>query len=228
MKKILIVLSILISALAPQVRSEDALPSDLQAKDFFINLPFPIIEILDRNSRMNMLDYYEADSIAPVRNGLGGYSVLEKVTPDYLKVRMTPVSTIAIKVLPYKGKKIAAVVTTVGDSLTAYDSRIAFVDESFKTLKASNFISALTNRSLFNSNKDFQTALQMMDLFTQKITLLPETDYIYAECTTPQAVGKEDAEKLKPLLKQKVWFQWNGKKFVKRNVDTKNFVITTK
>ena len=112
---VIVLVAILPAAAAPKAR-----PATLSADTVFINLPIEVVEILNRSTRMDMLDYYRVDSIYSAPNLVGGVSKLEMVTPDYLKVHLTDVSTLEVKVLPLgKSGDIAAVSYTVNSTATS-------------------------------------------------------------------------------------------------------------
>ena len=48
----------------------------------FIDFPSPALDLLTRSMRLDMLDYYEADSIYRVKNALEGLSSLDTVATD--------------------------------------------------------------------------------------------------------------------------------------------------
>ena len=131
---VLIVLSALMSGLTSFAKSEPG--KTMTASDAFTEMPVSVLDMVDKSRRLDMLDYYAVDSIAKVPNTMEGVSYLEKVTPDYLKVCLTPVSTMTIKILPSKKGDIIMVAYTVGGKDQAYDTDLKFFDTSFNELKS--------------------------------------------------------------------------------------------
>ncbi len=97
----------------------------LTASEVFANIPLEVLDMLRPSTRLDMLDYYShADSLWVAPDALGGKSQLLQVAPDYLKVSVTPVSTLEIKILPSKKGDIIMTLYTVSDTtLSAIESR---------------------------------------------------------------------------------------------------------
>lgn len=91
--------------------------SELSARGFFVRLQSPSLEILGKSTRLDMLDYWDADSVYKATNAIGGLSWLCAVSQDYLKVQVTPVSALELKILPLgKGSVVMSVYTVGGES----------------------------------------------------------------------------------------------------------------
>lgn len=187
------------------------------AREAFINMPGDIAELLTRQMREDMMMYYDADTIRAIYNNLGGMSKLQRpVTDNYLKCVISPVSTITIKVLPYKGSKIIAAVYTIDNPGMAADSQIMFYDERMRPLKVDKHI-RLARIQDFMHKMDHDQSKDLMSLIPFPMieyTLLPETDDLNACLTSMEYIGIEDAERLSPHIKPGIIYRWNGKKYV--------------
>lgn len=126
------------SAVCAQSANEEKNTAGLTARAVFENLQSPSLEILKRTTRLDMLDYWDADSIYKAQNALGGLSWIEELTSDFAKIRISPVSTVEIKLLPYKKDRIVMTVYTIGDESQAEDSGVDFYDTSLSPLKQKN------------------------------------------------------------------------------------------
>lgn len=112
-------------------------PDTVTAREAFVNLPISVLDLLNRTTRLDMLDYWDADSVYNATNAMGGTSRLVELTPDFLEVELTSVSTLQVKLLPVsekEGGKIIMTVYTVGGDSRADDSDVRFFDSSMKPL----------------------------------------------------------------------------------------------
>ncbi|MDE5796892.1 MAG: DUF3256 family protein, partial [Muribaculaceae bacterium] len=65
----------------------------ISARRAFVELPATTLDLLPHDTRLDMLDYFDVDSIYRAPNTMDGRSWLETVTPNYVKLVMTSVST---------------------------------------------------------------------------------------------------------------------------------------
>lgn len=204
-----------------QSESKGAQPA-LTAQEAFVNLPLPVLEIINRSSRLDMLDYYAVDSIHPVPNAMGGLSALVRVTPTYLKVRITPVSTLQIKLLPYRDSQIIATSYTVGDSIQAKDSEINFFDTAFNRLDTSRFYQApeiddFAGASKQKASRDARKALQEIPFLPMELRFFPDKGAMRVYLTADKTLTEEELKKVGNLLSTPLNYIWDGKKFKKIN-----------
>lgn len=188
----------------------------LTASQVFTELPISVLDLVDRSRRLDMLDYYAADSIAKVPNAMEGLSYLEQVTPDYLRVSLTPVSTLTIKLLPLKkGGEVVMTAYTIGDADQAYDTDLRFYDTQYRELKQEKFIK-LASLSEFFDCRDKQTRALVSRLVPfPTVRYLPDADGLglTAELTVGQFMSAEDYDSIKPYLRPPLRYRWTGSKF---------------
>ena len=204
------------SAFIPCVYAEEA--STGPAAKFFTGMPLSVMEMISRSKRMDMLDYYEADSIYHAPNGMEGFSYLEKVTPTYLKLSLTPVSTMSVAVLPLKNDTVYQCIYTLGSDTQAHDSEIKFYDKNYRDLDVKKYIALPGLDSFFNiSSKEKKENIskieQSIPFPTITYSFDPETYVLTARLTTEELIGKEEYNKISGLLKAKISYIWNGKRY---------------
>lgn len=162
-----------------------------------------------------MLDYYAADSIAKIPNVMEGLSFLDKVTRDYVKANLTPVSTITVKVLPLKRGEVVMTAYTIGDKDQAYDTELRFYDSNYTELKTAKFIKPATLDDFFDY-PDKESKKRVAELVPFP-TVRYEPDVngtgMSAELTVGQFMSADDYASIKPLLKPRLHYKWTGSKF---------------
>ncbi len=207
---------ILGSFLTPVTRAESI--SYGPAARFFVDMPLSVLELINRSNRMDMLDYYAADSIYHAPNGMEGFSYLEKVTPVYVKLSLTPVSTMSVSVLPLKKDTIYQCIYTLGSDTQAHDSEIKLYDRNYHELPVNKFITLPELNDFFNipsKGKKEKISLieQIIPFPTVTYTFDPDSYVLTARLTSEEIIGKDEYEKISYLLKPEIKYIWNGKRY---------------
>ena len=95
--------------------------------------------LLSKNNRLDFIDFYDAKMEASVTNRLEGKSCMDVLTDDYVSIRYTKTTDVAMKLLPLNDTTdVLCMVTTVKAS--ADDSRIAFFDSCWRPLEVTSYI----------------------------------------------------------------------------------------
>ncbi len=172
----------------------------LTASKVFADIPLEVLDLIRPSARLDMLDYYEqADSILTVQNALGGTSHLEQVTPDYLKVSVTPVSTLEIKLLQSGKNKVILTLYT-----TNSDTEVSFFDSNFSPLPTDKFLKAPTLKDFFDLRGSNVTEKERKEKFTFttiQYSSGPGATPLTATFTTLETLSQEDRDLLTPLLR---------------------------
>ena len=220
MNKILMAAGLmLLLPLAAQAKEKVAVAADtITASRAFVESKAPAMNLLRETTRRDMLDYLAADTLARVQNALDGESqLLRPVTADFLKVQLTPISTMEFRVLPGKKGQIVAAVYTIGGGTTAADSDVRFYDTEMKELKRDKIFKPALLEDFLNhegrNHKEKETLLELIPFPTVEYNLSPDSTTLTARLTVESYMGKEDYEKVKPYLQPQISYTWTGKKY---------------
>lgn len=191
---------------------------DLTASKVFADIPLEVLDMLRPSMRLDMLDYYsQADSILTVQDALGGVSRLEQVTPDYLKVSVTPVSILEIKILKSGKKQIVMSLYTVGGDGLAKDTDIKFFDSKLRPLDKSKFIKTPGLDDFFSLKGSGLTKTELdekVPFAAVEYSSGPGNAPLTAKLTTLDVISQEDRDMLIPLLRPVLTAIWkSGYKF---------------
>lgn len=211
-----VVVAIFSVAAVPASAEKPAAEKDtLNARYVFVELPLENLDLLSRSKRLDMLDYYDLDSIYQAPNGMEGLSRLEKVTPDYLKVSITPVTDLEIKVLETKKEPIALVVYTIGGDEQAPDSDLIFLSEDLKRLDRDRFIKYPRLEDFFDcpDKEAKEKVAELVPFPTVKFDVVPGSSDLTATLTVGQFMPREDYGSIKQWLRPSLTYIWNGKKY---------------
>lgn len=217
---ILLSLSIFMPVAAP-VSAQSAEPAMGPAAKFFTDMPLSVMEFINKNRRLDMLDYYAADSIHRVPNGMEGFSFLEKVTPDYLKAQITPQSAMEICVLPIKNDTIYQCIYTLSTQDQANDSEIKFYDGDYTPLETSKYIRLPELKDFIdlssvakNERKDILQKIEGLLPFTT-ITFAtdPANKSLNAHLTSDQLCPPSEFDKIRKYIIPSITYKWSGSKY---------------
>lgn len=186
----------------------------LTASRFFADAPLEVIDMIRPSSRLDMLDYYnQADSLLSVPDALGGKSRLAQVADDYLKVEVSPVSTLEIKVLPYRKSAIYMTLYTVGSDSIARDTKVRFFDDGMRPLATEKFLKAPPTKAFFhNKGSDITDANleEWMPFQTVVYTTGPGDTPLTATVTTLLTLPEETRGNLSTILTPTLSAPWKG------------------
>ena len=194
-------------------------PADtISVRRAFVEYPVAALDILSRTNRLDMLDYWDVDSIWSATNGMEGLSHLDAVTHDYLKVTITPVSSLQLKILPLrKGGQLLMSIYTVGDSTQAPDSDVKFFNAQMQELDRTKFLPYPKLKEFFEIPKGCETSQKEID----KMIPFPTVEYdaaassttLKAKLTIGDYMNVDDYNIIKLFLKPEVEYEWKDGKF---------------
>lgn len=186
----------------------------LTASKAFTDIPLEVLDIIRPSTRLDMLDYYnQADSLITVTDALGGESRLETVTEDYIKVALTPVSTLEIKLLPYKKELIVMTLYTTGGDGIAKDTQVSFFDSNLQPVSARKFLMAPDIKRFFDLKGSDITEKELAEEIpfeTIEYSTGPSDTPLKAEFTTLSVLSDEIRERLSRVLVPQLSSSWNG------------------
>lgn len=215
----------IISAAAPfggvAAASVDA-QKEITAREAFVNLPPDVLDLLSRSTRLDMLDYFDADSLWQATNTFGGPSVLEQVTPSSLIVRLTPVSRLQVCILPAPTpakEPVVMTLYTVGATEDAPDTEISFFSPDMAPLESSSFFRQPELKDFFHIPKG--SKVKVKDL--EQEVAFPTVSYLVGQnasgpildgsLTISPLLSKESREMLAPYLLPSLRWTWSSGKW---------------
>lgn len=183
-----------------------------QMERLFMLAPDTVLPLLTENDRFELVEYAKARMKSRVSNQLDGESVLKEITPDYLLLCPTKLSTMQMKLLPTSNDTIICVVNSV--KIEAEDSRVAFFDSRWNRLHDDSCFTFPPIKEFFSPSDTIDKYVNMCDIYLVSLRLSPDENHIVAEYTMPSYMNKRDAAVVAPLLRKLV-YRWNGKSFVR-------------
>lgn len=189
----------------------------LSPREVFANLKSQPLDILPVSARLDMLDYWDADSIKKVSNALQGLSWLDTVGDSYLKVNVTSVSTFEIKILPAKHGEMVMTIYTIGDDVQAQDSQVDFYDGSLILLDTSKYLDMPVLKDYFDIPKgsitDMKEIKGMIPFPTVKYSASDDSNDLVSALTVKEFVNQDDWNIIKLFIKPSITLEWKKDRY---------------
>ena len=218
-KKLLLFLILILSMAASQSSSAKSAvsPDTISARRAFVEIPATVLDLLSKSTRLDMLDFWDVDSVYNAVNQMEGLSHLNEVTPDFLEVVITPVSTMQFKILKdKKGNDLVMTIYTVGGGREAKDSEIKFYDTSLQELDSSKLLELPELKEFFEIPRSSITKMkeieEMIPFYTVCYQAAPGVDTVTGKLTIGQYMSEDDYHIVKLFEKPEIKMVWDGKK----------------
>lgn len=207
MKRILLTISL---ALALAL---SAAAGTLTARQAFLLVPDSLLDLLPVTTRSVMAEKYRPDSTIYVRNALGGRSAVEAMDSTYIRVRLTAVSTMQLKVLPgRKDDSIIGMAYTI--SGPEADSELFFFDSNMQPMRTSAIVKALTMKDFFNgSGKQLREVEDAIPFPCVEYSFSPADTGLTATLTNIGMVPREQRAAIEALSRGPLHLDWRPARY---------------
>lgn len=213
---ILIGLCLVVFSLMMPTQSHAAVTArdTIKAADVFAKAPLEVLDILRPSARLDMIDYFtQADSIVEVNNALEGKSHIVQLTPDYLKVALTPVSSLEIKILQAGKSQVVMTLYTTGSEDMAKDTKVTFFDAELNPLRVDKLLKTPSVEDFFNLRQSGISKAQLLEKVPFEAVVYssgPGEVPLTATLTTLSVLSDEDRKLLQPLIIPLLTADWKG------------------
>lgn len=186
-------------------------------RDFFAAEDGGIFVSLPHDTRLDMLDYYEAGRKMPMGNNFGGTAVIDTMAADYLRVRTSACSRVEILLAASKRDTVIYTVTTY--MLPAADSHVAAYNENWEELNTPKYFKMpriqdyITIPKGDKTRRDDVAALVKIPTFECRIDPAGKSVAVFP--TVKETMTVEDYDKLKPYLATHINYELKNTKFKK-------------
>lgn len=188
-------------------------------RDVFAHMPDSVLNLLTEYNRLDCIDFIENGQEAKVRNRLDGFSVLQKLTDNYLKLQLTASMEVEMKLLS-GADSLEYIALSKTFSAPAKSSLVSLYTLDWKKLPLERYLNGPAfdafwkqSASMTPAEADTLAALkQKMDL--RLITAsFSDSDESLTFRLQPVQLEKEDSVKVSRQI-QPLVYEWNRKQFV--------------
>lgn len=178
----------------------------------FQNAPATIFPMLDRNARLDMIDYFNSGSSTPTRNQLNGRSRITAMDSDAVTIEMTDASVYRIVLLPRKQQTdtLFALIRTV--ILPAHDSDMMFYDSQWRPLSDNKAFVAPVMADWLLPEADKELVAGTVPFMLAEYSYDVASSTLTVDNRLADFLSADDWEKVGPMLRQRIEYVWNPSK----------------
>lgn len=185
-----------------------------QAKDIreiWLSMPDSLIMYLDKNKRIEMVDYIDMKVKAEVKNTLEGMSVMDTLTHDFLQVTLNEASTLQMRILPTEnGDTVFCLVRTFSGPQAESEVYI-YAQDWQKNRQLSFSPSSFISKPDTMTDAAFDELRQLIDVLLVEARLSVDSPTITLIASAIN-LSKAEADKIRPILPPRSLL-WNGQDF---------------
>lgn len=188
--------------------------AQLNATNAFASAPQSVFPLLDKNARLDMIDYFASGSDTPSRNKLDGSSRISELNDYSVKIKMTDASDYQLAILPAGSDSLIAVISTV--ATPAHDSHISFYDRTWKKLPDTYFTApAISDWLNADGKKSPDMVTSMVPFMLAEYVYNPETKSLTLTNNLNEFMSEDTESMISPYLLPSLEYKWDGKRFNK-------------
>lgn len=185
-------------------------------RDLIKEMPDSVMPLLTLNNRLDMIDYLDSGMKAEISNKFGGKSEMTVIKDDYVNIKMSERSNVALKLLPFGSDSIICMIHTTQS--IADDSRMRFFSTQWKQLPEESFflqpvVDDFVLRPDTLTDVEFRNLRNKIDATFVKIDFVDDLTDIVLTFTTPQYMSEDDRKAVAPCLREQIRMKWNGVRF---------------
>lgn len=179
----------------------------------FKTAPSGLLPLLAKNTRLDMIDYFNSGMDTPSKNELGGNSRIESMTDESIILTVSSASKAQLATLPYGNETLVAFISTV--ETPASDSKMSVFtfdwsqDLTEKTFKEPEIKDWLTAEG---KKKDSEVEA-MMPFMLVAYSYDPATKILTLTNNSASFISDDVYKIVSPYIKKQLTYRWNGKKF---------------
>lgn len=197
-----------------------AAAQELHIREVFKAMPDSVLPYITANNRLDFIDFIDSHMEANVTNALGGQSQMEQLTDHYLRIKLSPASTVELRLLPVgelvdSASQIICMVQTYGT--VAKESRVTFYTTRWHQLDGSQYFSVQPQSLL---HRPATVPVERYQELCAALTPLMMVAHLSADGNTMDITlsnhipVEQDREEAKAIILQTT-LKWNGKMFNK-------------
>lgn len=186
--------------------------AQLTASGAFTSAPAEVFPLLDKNTRMDMIDYFNSGLKTPSANRMDGRSVVTELTPASLCVKLSEASSAQLALLTAGKDTVIAVVSTV--AAPGLDSTVKFYDSSWRQLEGKKYFTAPTWRDWMVKGHDVSEVTAYTPFMLASYYIDTANGTLTATNNLSTFLDEDIYSMVEAALNRSLTYRWNGKSFI--------------
>lgn len=182
------------------------------AVDAFTSAPDVVLPLLPKNTRLDMIDYFNSGTSIASKNKLDGEARILSLTDKVLRFTMSEVSEYQVVVLKYGKEEIIALIETLKTPIA--DSRISFYNSRWEPIEKSCFKEPELKTWLTKvGSKKIDDVRAALPFMLVQYEYNSEDNTLTLTSNAEQFLSREAYSGISQWLKPSLKYAWIGKKF---------------
>lgn len=179
----------------------------------FKTAPSSLLPLLAKNTRLDMLDYFNSGMDTPSKNELNGNSRIESMTDETILLTVSPASKAQLATLPYGNGSLVVFISTI--ETPAPDSKMnVYTFDWSQELTAKVFKEPELKDWLTDEGKKKDSDIEaMMPFMLVAYNYDPSTKILALTNNSASFISEDVYKIISPYLHKQLTYHWNGKKF---------------
>lgn len=188
--------------------------SQITASAAFRDAPSSVLPLLDRNTRLDMIDYFNSGSAKASKNSMQGQSRITDLSPMSLSASLTGSSDCQLALLPMRGDTAIVYIETV--RLPASDSRVKVYDRNWKPMVSKSFVQPTVADWLTkDGEKNSATVNALVPFMLASAKYAPETQTLTLSNRLADFLSPDIYEQVSPYLLPELTYRWDSSRFTR-------------
>lgn len=187
----------------------------ITATEAFTSAPESVFPLLEKNTRLDMVDYFNSGMSTSSQNKLAGQSRIISIGDNDLQFTMSSSSQYQIAILPMGDKQIIALIETI--STPAPDSNISFYTADWQKYTENVHEQSGVKQWLTAEGRDNEAMVEsIVPFMLSSMKYNPENQTLTLSNNVKQFLGADMYSMIESYIKSTRLFTWNGKRFVEQ------------
>ena len=205
---LLIAAAAAVALIAPSARAS------LTASKAFASAPQSVFPLLDTNTRLDMIDYYNSNLSTPSPNRLDGRSRITSLSDKVASIELTQASSCDVIIMPAAaGDTIIALISTV--ATPAPDSHISFYSRDWKEIPTSRLFTkpVLSDWLSEQGKKNRGDVEAMVPFLLVSYSWDPSSNVLTITNNTKEFLTDDIYSFVTDYMLPTISYRWDGRKF---------------
>lgn len=191
-----------------------SLSAQLTAAGAFTSAPAEVFPLLDKNTRLDMVDYFNSGLATPSTNKLQGRSAITELSPESLSVKISEASSAQIALLKAGNDTLIALVSTV--STPGLDSNLKFYDSGWRQLQSAKYFTAPGWDDWVTTGHDVTEVTAYSPFMLASYFIDPSAGVLTITNNLSTFIDEDTYKDISEALHPSLTYKWNGRKFMKQ------------
>lgn len=186
------------------------------ASEAFVSAPANVFPLLDHNTRLDMIDYFNSGSSTASTNSLSGKSRITALSPEKVDIDMSDASNYSVFTLPNGKDDAIGVISTVATPVADSNLKVFTSDWSSDLTSKSFTPPVLTDWLTQEGKKNIDEVEAIVPFMATSYNYDPASATLTVSNNTESFLTSDVYDTVRDYLLNSLTYKWDGKRFTLR------------